>query len=89
MPGVLIVEAMAQTGGILLLKDDEEMENKLVFFMSIDNVKFRKIVVPGDQIIMELTMLKARRNTFKMIGKAFVKGELACEAEMMAGVVDR
>jgi UDP-3-O-[3-hydroxymyristoyl] N-acetylglucosamine deacetylase/3-hydroxyacyl-[acyl-carrier-protein] dehydratase len=89
MPGVLIVEAMAQTGGILLLKDDEEVENKLVVFMSIDNVKFRKSVVPGDQLVMELTMLKARRNTFKMGGKAFVKGDLVAEAEMMAGIVDR
>jgi len=89
MPGVLIVEAMAQTGGILLLKDDDEVENKLVVFMSIDKVKFRKSVVPGDQLVMELTMLKARSNTFKMGGKAFVKGELVCEAEMLAGIVDR
>jgi UDP-3-O-[3-hydroxymyristoyl] N-acetylglucosamine deacetylase/3-hydroxyacyl-[acyl-carrier-protein] dehydratase len=89
MPGVLIIEAMAQTGGILLLKDDEEVQNKLVVFMSIDNVKFRKSVVPGDQLVMELSMLKARRNTFKMGGKAFVKGELVAEAEMMAGIVDR
>jgi UDP-3-O-[3-hydroxymyristoyl] N-acetylglucosamine deacetylase/3-hydroxyacyl-[acyl-carrier-protein] dehydratase len=89
MPGVLIIEAMAQAGGILLLKDDNEVENKLVFFMSIDNVKFRKTVVPGDQLVMELTMLKARRNTFKMAGKVFVKGELVSEAEMMAGMVDR
>ena len=89
MPGVLIVEAMAQTGGILLLKDDEEVENKLVVFMGIDNVKFRKQVIPGDQLVMELTMIKARRSTFKMAGKAFVKGELVCEAEMMAAVIDR
>ena len=89
MPGVLIIEAMAQTGGILLLKDDAEVKNKLVVFMSIDNVKFRKSVVPGDQLVMELTMLKSRRNTFKMGGKAFVKGDLVCEAEMMAGIVDR
>jgi len=89
MPGVLIIEAMAQTGGILLLKDDDSVENKLVVFMSIDNVKFRKSVVPGDQLVMELTMLKARRNTFKMGGKVFVRGELVAEAEMMAGIVDR
>ena len=89
MPGVLIVEAMAQTGGILLLKDDDEVENKLVVFMGIDNVKFRKQVLPGDQLIMELTMVKARRSTFKMAGKAFVRGELVCEAEMMAAVIDR
>jgi UDP-3-O-[3-hydroxymyristoyl] N-acetylglucosamine deacetylase/3-hydroxyacyl-[acyl-carrier-protein] dehydratase len=89
MPGVLIIEAMAQTGGILLLKDDAEVENKLVLFMSIDNVKFRKPVIPGDQLVMELTMLKARRNTFKMAGKAYVKGDLVCESEMMAAIVDR
>ncbi len=89
MPGVLLIEAMAQTGGILLLKDDEDVGNKLVFFMSIDNVKFRKTVIPGDQLVMEMTMLKARRNTFKMAGRTYVKGELVCEAEMLAGIVDR
>ncbi len=88
MPGVLIVEAMAQVGGILLLNDQVDVENKLVFFMGIDNVKFRKIVQPGDQLVMELVMLKNRRTTFKMAGKAYVKGELVCEAEMMAAVVD-
>jgi UDP-3-O-[3-hydroxymyristoyl] N-acetylglucosamine deacetylase/3-hydroxyacyl-[acyl-carrier-protein] dehydratase len=89
MPGVLIVEAMAQTGGILLLKDDDEVETRLVVFMAIDNVKFRKQVVPGDQLVMELTMLKARRSTFKMAGKAYVRGDIVCEAEMLAAVVDR
>ena len=89
MPGVLIIESMAQTGGILLLKDDEQVENKLVFFMGIDNVKFRKAVLPGDQLVMELIMLKARSSTFKMAGKAYVNGELVCEAEMMAGIVNR
>jgi UDP-3-O-[3-hydroxymyristoyl] N-acetylglucosamine deacetylase/3-hydroxyacyl-[acyl-carrier-protein] dehydratase len=89
MPGVLIVEAMAQTGGILLLKDDAEVENKLVVFMGIDNVRFRKTVLPGDQLIMELTMVKARKSTFKMAGKAFVRGEMVCEAEMMAAIIDR
>lgn len=88
-PGVLIVEAMAQTGGILLLKADEDVNDKLVLFMGIDNVRFRKTVVPGDQLVMELTMIKARRSTFKMAGKAFVKGEIVCEAEMMAAVIDR
>lgn len=89
MPGVLIVEAMAQVGGILLLKDGEDVDSKLVFFMGIDNVKFRKPVIPGDQLVMELTMLKARRSTFKMAGQAFVQGELVCEAEMMAAIVDK
>ncbi|MBN2423578.1 MAG: bifunctional UDP-3-O-[3-hydroxymyristoyl] N-acetylglucosamine deacetylase/3-hydroxyacyl-ACP dehydratase [Calditrichaceae bacterium] len=89
MPGVLIVEAMAQVGGVLLLNEQEDMEKKLVYFMGIDNVKFRKLVQPGDQLVMELEMLKNRRTTFKMSGKAFVKGELVCEAEMMAAIVDR
>jgi 3-hydroxymyristoyl/3-hydroxydecanoyl-(acyl carrier protein) dehydratase len=57
--------------------------------MGIDGVKFRRPVVPGDQLVLELNMLRARSNTFKMAGKAFVKGELACEAEMMAAIVDR
>jgi len=89
MPGVLIIEAMAQVGGILLLKDGEDVDNKLVLFMGIDAVKFRKPVIPGDQLVMELVMVKARRSTFKMAGKAYVQGELVCEAEMMAAVVDR
>ncbi len=88
MPGVLIVEAMAQVGGILLLNDRVDVENKLVYFMGIDNVRFRKVVQPGDQLVMELEMLKNRRTTFKMAGKAYVRGELVCEAEMMAAVVD-
>ncbi len=88
MPGVLIVEAMAQVGGILLLNEKAEVENKLVYFMGIDNVRFRKIVQPGDQLVMELEMLKNRRTTFKMSGKAYVRGELVCQAEMMAAVVD-
>ncbi|MHB2148854.1 bifunctional UDP-3-O-[3-hydroxymyristoyl] N-acetylglucosamine deacetylase/3-hydroxyacyl-ACP dehydratase [Calditrichota bacterium LG25] len=88
MPGVLIVEAMAQVGGILLLNERVDVENKLVYFMGMDNVRFRKVVQPGDQLVMELEMLKNRRTTFKMAGKAYVRGELVCEAEMMAAVVD-
>jgi UDP-3-O-[3-hydroxymyristoyl] N-acetylglucosamine deacetylase/3-hydroxyacyl-[acyl-carrier-protein] dehydratase len=89
MPGVLIIEAMAQTGGILLLKDDEDFENRLVLFMGMDNIKFRKAVVPGDQLVMEMTMLKARSTTFKMEGRAYVNGELVCEGEMMAGLINK
>ena len=88
MPGVLIVEAMAQVGGILLLNEKDDMENKLVYFMGIDNVRFRKIVQPGDQLVMELEMLRNRQSTFKMAGKTYVKGELVCEAEMMAAIAD-
>jgi len=89
MPGVLIVEAMAQVGGVLLLNEQDDVEDKLVFFMGIDGVKFRKPVQPGDQLVMELEMIKARRNTFRMAGKAYVKGNLVCEAEMMAAIVDK
>ncbi len=89
MPGVLIIEAMAQVGGILLLNDEDDAQNKLVYFMGIDNAKFRKTVQPGDQLVMELELLKARRKTFKMAGKSYVKGQLVCEAEMMAMVVEQ
>jgi UDP-3-O-[3-hydroxymyristoyl] N-acetylglucosamine deacetylase/3-hydroxyacyl-[acyl-carrier-protein] dehydratase len=89
MPGVLIVESMAQVGGVLLLNEQENVEEKLVLFMGIDNVKFRKPVVPGDQLVLELEMLKARSKTFRMSGKAYVKGKLVCEAEMMAAIVEK
>ena len=90
MPGVLIVEAMAQTGAVLLLDAVEgEAEDKLVFFMGIDKVKFRKPVHPGDQLQMELELLRLRKTSYKMKGKAFVDGELVCEAELMGAIVDR
>ena len=89
MPGVLIVEAMAQVGGILLLNTVEEPEKKLVYFMGLDGVRFRKPVFPGDQIRFELEMIKFRRNTCKMEGKAFVAGDMVAEATLMASVVDK
>jgi UDP-3-O-[3-hydroxymyristoyl] N-acetylglucosamine deacetylase/3-hydroxyacyl-[acyl-carrier-protein] dehydratase len=89
MPGVLIVEAMAQAGGILLLNTVDDPENKLVYFMGIDAVRFRKPVLPGDQIRFELDMVTFRRGTCKMQGKAFVEGELVTEASLMATIVDR
>jgi UDP-3-O-[3-hydroxymyristoyl] N-acetylglucosamine deacetylase/3-hydroxyacyl-[acyl-carrier-protein] dehydratase len=89
MPGVLIIEAMAQAGGILLLKAVPEPEKKYVYFMSIDKVKFRRPVTPGDTLRFELEMLAYRRNTCKMKGKAFVGENLTAEAELMAMVVDR
>ncbi len=89
MPGVLIIEAMAQTGGILLLNGVENPGDKLVYFMTINNAKFRKPVVPGDQLIFELK-LKSRRNKIAvMSGKAFVDGNLVAEAEMSAAIVNR
>ena len=89
MPGVLIIEGMAQTGGVLLLDGSQEQENKLVFFMGINNAKFRKTVHPGDQLVFELTMVSRRSKVCVMTGKAFVDGQLVCEAELMATVVDR
>ncbi len=89
MPGVLIVEAMAQAGGILLLNTVDNPENKLVYFLGIDGVRFRKPVLPGDQIRFELEMVHFRRGTCKMLGKAFVEGDLVTEATLMATIVDR
>jgi UDP-3-O-[3-hydroxymyristoyl] N-acetylglucosamine deacetylase/3-hydroxyacyl-[acyl-carrier-protein] dehydratase len=89
MPGVLIVEAMAQVGGMLLMDHFEDPDSKVVYFMSLDGVKFRRPVLPGDQLRFELEMLQFRGRTCKMQGRAFVDGAVVCEAEMMARVVDR
>jgi beta-hydroxyacyl-ACP dehydratase FabZ len=89
MPGVLIVEAMAQTGGVLLLDKIEDPQNKVVYFMSIDGVKFRRPVVPGDQLRMEVEVIQHRGRTVRLKGMAYVDGQLAAEAEMMARIVDR
>ncbi len=89
MPGVLIIEAMAQVGGILLLNSEDDPSNKLVYFTGIDKVKFRKTVIPGDQLRFELDMVKFRQSICKMVGKGYVKDDLVCEAELSAAVVDR
>lgn len=89
MPGVMIVEAMAQAGGVLLLNAVENPESKVVYFMSMDGVKFRKPVIPGDQLRFELEMLSFRRNTCRMQGKTFVGETLVAEATFMATVVDK
>ncbi|MFO7445950.1 MAG: bifunctional UDP-3-O-[3-hydroxymyristoyl] N-acetylglucosamine deacetylase/3-hydroxyacyl-ACP dehydratase [Ignavibacteriaceae bacterium] len=89
MPGVLIVEAMAQTSGILILNSLPNFEEKLVYFMQMNNVKFRKPVVPGDQLYLEVEFVSRRSKVFVMKGKAFVNDQLVAEAEFMAGVVDR
>ncbi|HXV86921.1 MAG TPA: UDP-3-O-acyl-N-acetylglucosamine deacetylase [Gemmatimonadales bacterium] len=89
MPGVLIVEAMAQVGGVLLMNAVEDATNKAVYFMSIDNVKFRRPVVPGDQLRFELEMLQFRGKVCRMRGVGYVDGQVAAEAEMLAGIVDR
>jgi UDP-3-O-[3-hydroxymyristoyl] N-acetylglucosamine deacetylase/3-hydroxyacyl-[acyl-carrier-protein] dehydratase len=91
MPGVLIIEAMAQTGGILLLSFLESYEGKLAYFTSIDKAKFRKQVIPGDQLFFEVEVLDKKRNIFKLKGRAYknsLGGELAAEAEIMTAIVD-
>jgi UDP-3-O-[3-hydroxymyristoyl] N-acetylglucosamine deacetylase/3-hydroxyacyl-[acyl-carrier-protein] dehydratase len=89
MPGVLIVEAMAQTGGILMLNSVEDPAEKLVFFMGIDKAKFRKPVVPGDQLIIEAELLN-KRNRFVVIkANAKVGNKIVAEAELKAAIVDR
>jgi len=89
MPGVLILEAMAQAGGVLLLNSVDEPEKKLPLFVSIDNAKFRRTVIPGDQLRFELEMQAFRLNTCKMTGQAFVDDALVCSADFKAMVVDR
>jgi beta-hydroxyacyl-ACP dehydratase FabZ len=90
MPGVLIVEAMAQTGGVLAglsIPDFAEQDGKrIIYFMSIDKVKFRKPVVPGDQLVFEVVALRTGSRVWKMAGKAFVGGDLAAEAELVATI---
>ena len=89
MPGVLIIEAMAQVGGVLAYETaDPENQNRLIFFMGMDKVRFRKVVVPGDQIIFEAKILKFRRKVAKMAGAAFVDNQLAAEAELLASFGD-
>src|SRR5688500_16251309 len=89
MPGVLIVEAMGQVGGLLLLHSIEAPERKLVYFTALDDVKFRRPVVPGDQLRIEMQLLRLRGRTCRMSGVATVEGVRAAEATMSAVVVDR
>jgi UDP-3-O-[3-hydroxymyristoyl] N-acetylglucosamine deacetylase / 3-hydroxyacyl-[acyl-carrier-protein] dehydratase len=89
MPGVLIVEAMAQVGGMLLIGQFGDAESKVVYFMSLDNVKWRKPVKPGDQLRFELDIVQVRGPVCRMHGVAKVDGEVVCEADMAAMVRDR
>jgi beta-hydroxyacyl-ACP dehydratase FabZ len=89
MPGVLIIEAMAQVGGMLLMGSFDDPESKVVYFMSLDNVKFRRPVKPGDQIIFELDLTQIRGPVCKMRGLAKVDGEVVAEADMAAMVRDK
>jgi 3-hydroxyacyl-[acyl-carrier-protein] dehydratase len=89
MPGVLIIEAMAQTAGVLMLGNIPDRDSKLVFFTGIEDAKFRKPVVPGDQLRMELTVLRYRPRYIKLRGVAYVDGVLAAEARISSSLVDR
>lgn len=85
MPGVLIIEAMAQTAGVLALRSlPEEDRKKPVYFLGIDNVRFRKVVIPGDQLRLELEITKHRQAIWGFKGKALVDGKLVTEAELLA-----
>jgi len=92
MPGVLIIEAMAQVGGVLAFKSVEEkmdISGKLVYFAGIDKAKFRKPVFPGDQIRFELEVIRVKEPYWKLKGLALVDGKKVCEAELMALVGDK
>jgi len=89
MPGVLIIEAIAQAGGVLLLNGLENPGDKLVYFMALNNVKFRKPVVPGDQLILDVEMVSRRSKVIQVKGKAFVDGAVVAEGEFMAMIIDR
>lgn len=89
MPGVLIIEAMAQVGGILAFRSAPEDQEFLVYFTGIDGVRFRKPVRPGDQLIFELTCLRRRGHMWRFKGEAFVDGELVCEGTLMATLMPK
>ena len=90
MPGVLIIESMAQTAGCLVVASlGRESEGKLVYFMTIENARFRKPVVPGDRLVINVQKLRSRGSVFKFSGKAFVGEVLAAEATFSAMIVDK
>ena len=89
MPGVLIIESMAQVGGMLLMRTIADPKSKVVYFMSLDNIKFRRPVKPGDQLRIELDVVHMRGSTCRMRGVAKVDGEVATEAEFAAMIRDR
>ncbi len=89
MPGVLIVEAMAQVGAVYALQQIENREQKLVLFSGIDNARFRRPVVPGDTLVLTVTPLRVGARVQRMHGEAHVEGQLAAEADIMSIVTDR
>ena len=89
MPGVLIVEAMAQTAGILVLKSIEDRARKLVLLVAVENARFRRPVVPGDTLRLEMKLLKRKATVAKMSGIATVDGQIVAEAEMMCKLAEK
>lgn len=89
MPGVLIIEALAQCGALLFLKDIEDRDEKLFYFAGIDKTRFRKPVVPGDQLLLEMVVLQSRSSSVKFKGTARVEGKVVAEAELMSIVTER
>src|SRR5881394_3736745 len=89
MPGVLIVEAMAQCAAVLFLRDIPERDEKLFLFGGVDRARFRRPVIPGDQLIMEITVLQQRASTVKVRGEAKVDGKLVAEAELLSVMTER
>jgi 3-hydroxyacyl-[acyl-carrier-protein] dehydratase len=89
MPGVLVVEAMAQAGALIMLSGIGDRENKLTVFTGIDKAKFRRPITPGDQIRFEVSVLAFRSRAGRMAGKAYVDGKLACEATLTCAIVTR
>jgi UDP-3-O-[3-hydroxymyristoyl] N-acetylglucosamine deacetylase/3-hydroxyacyl-[acyl-carrier-protein] dehydratase len=89
MPGVLILEAMAQVGGILFLNIVENPQDYWVYFLAIDNARFKRPVIPGDQLVFKLDLLQIRRGICKMAGKAYVEDKLVCEADLTASLVPK
>ena len=89
MPGVLIVEAMAQTAGVLVLKSIPDRENKLVLLVAVENARFRRPVVPGDTLRMEMKLLKRKVSVAKMAGVATVDGLVVAEVEVMCKLADK
>ena len=89
MPGVLIVEAMAQAGGILLLHELPPEKRRLLYFTAIERARFRRPIVPGDQVRLEVEVLRLRESFVRTAGKAFVDGKLAAEATLSSAMVER
>ena len=89
MPGVLIIEAMAQAGAVLLFKEVPDRENKLMYFAAIEEARFRKPVTPGDQLRLEIEVIKYRSGYGKLSGKAYVDGVVVCEAIVTSVTIDK